>query len=318
MNKRQAAAVTAASVAGTAAASHLLTTYLVKMAVDRQAPGAAGSLARTAIRGSGCSPRFLQELERSAKALHTRPHRRITIKGRDGAVLVGHYFPSPHPKRLVLGMHGWRSSWYSDFGMIAPFLLEEDCSLLLPEQRGQGASGGAYMGLGVLERHDCVRWAHYLAQEDPHLPLYLAGISMGAATVLMSAELTLPGSVRGIVADCGFTSPRDICRHVVNSNLHLSYTLRSAAADRMCKRKNQAGLNGCSAPSALAKSKIPVLFIHGTDDSFVPVRMTFENYKACAGPKYMHIVPGADHGMSYYKDRAGYEQAVKAFWERYD
>jgi pimeloyl-ACP methyl ester carboxylesterase len=317
MNKKVTFSL-AAGVAGTAALSHALTCYLVKMAVDRQMPAAPAGLTRAAIRGSGCTQAFLHRLEKDGKALQAMPHRRLTIKARDGETLVGHFFTCPNPKRLILGMHGWRSSWCGDFGMIAPFLLQEGCCLLLPEQRGQGESGGAFMGLGALERHDCVRWANYLAGLYPHLPLYLAGVSMGAATVLMSTELSLPGTVRGLIGDCGFTSPQAICRHVVRNNLHLSYALRGPVAHKLCKQKNQAGLSGCSAPKALARCRLPVLLIHGSDDRFVPVEMTYENYKACSGPKHLLIVPGADHGMSYYKDPISYEQALKHFFCQYD
>lgn len=310
--------LTAATVAGGAAVSHGLTHYLVNVAVDRKFPNSANRLTRAVIRGSRCDRVFLQALDAGAQVLRNLPHKTISIRGKDGAPLVGHLFAAAKPKRLVLAMHGWRSSWDHDFGMIAPFLLANDCTVLFAEQRGQGGSGGKHMGLGALERYDCVRWAHRLADMGPHLPLYLAGISMGATTVLMSTQLGLPGNTRGIVADCGFTSPQDICRHVVRHNLHLSYGLRAHIAHNLCKQKNQAGLKGCSAPKALAGSSIPVLLIHGTDDSFVPVSMTFDNYKACRGPKHLLIVPGADHGMSYYMEKSGYEKALADFWQRYD
>ena len=145
MNKKVTFSL-AAGVAGTAALSHALTCYLVKMAVDRQMPSTPAGLTRAAIRGSGCTHSFLHKLEQTGKELQAMPHTRVTIKARDGETLVGHFFTCPTPKRLILGMHGWRSSWCSDFGMIAPFLLKEGCCLLLPEQRGQGESGGSFRG----------------------------------------------------------------------------------------------------------------------------------------------------------------------------
>ena len=319
MNKKVAISLTAAAgIAGTAVLSHALTHYLVNMVVDRKMPALPNGLTRAAIRGTGCHPTFLHALEQSGKRLYQQPHTRVTIKAKDGETLVGHLFTCPNPKRLVLGMHGWRSSWCTDFGMVASFLLEEGCCLLLAEQRAQGESGGKYMGMGILERHDCVRWAHYFAQQYPHLPLYLAGVSMGAATVLMSTDLPLPGTVKGIVADCGFTSPQDVCRHVMRKNLHLSYGLRGPVANRLCKRKNQVGLTGCSAPQSLSRCRLPVLLIHGSDDHLVPVEMTYKNYQACRGPRHLLIVPGADHGMSYYMDRESYEAAVRHFFALYD
>ena len=69
---------------------------------------------------------------------------------------------------------------------------------------------------------------------------------------------------------------------------------------------------------ALRKNRVPVLFVHGARDCFVPVTMTYENYNACAGPKELLIVPEADHGMSYYLEPARYREALRSFWNRYD
>ena len=63
---------------------------------------------------------------------------------------------------------------------------------------------------------------------------------------------------------------------------------------------------------------VPVLFVHGTDDHFVPIEMTYENFKACRAPKHLLVVPGAEHGLSYFINKDRYEQAFKDFWERYD
>ena len=92
--------------------------------------------------------------------------------------------------------------------------------------------------------------------------------------------------------------------------------MRARAADRLCRRKNNEGIRSCSTVDALRSTHIPVLLIHGTDDSFVPVSMTYENYKACAGPKELLVVPGADHGMSYFVDRRRYEETLKAFGKK--
>ena len=171
------------------------------------------------------------------------------------------------------------------------------------------------MGFGLLERFDCREWLQWIEQtQGGELPVYLAGVSMGAATVLMAAGLDLPRCVRGIVADCAFTSPEAIWRHVARRNLRLSYDLRSPAIDRICRKKLRMGAGEYSTVEALKESELPVLFIHGTRDHFVPVEMTYENYCACRGPKRLFVVPGADHGMSYLVDRPGYEAAMAEFW----
>ena len=182
----------------------------------------------------------------------------------------------------------------------------------------QGGSGGKCMGFGLLERYDCAEWAQWAAAQDFGLPIYLAGISMGATTVLMAAGLELPDRVHGIMADCGFTSPQDIWRHVAKKNLHIPYYLLRRPIDRMCRRKIGCGPGDDSTVTALQKNTKPVLLIHGTDDSFVPMEMTLQNYRACKAPCRLLIVSGAEHGVSYLVDREGYEAAVKEFWQEFD
>ena len=130
----------------------------------------------------------------------------------------------------------------------------------------------------------------------------------------MASCLELPHCVRGIIADCGFTSPDAIWRHVVKHNLHLSYKLRRAIADSICRRKLGVSPSSFTTTEALKHARLPVLFIHGSDDSFVPVEMTFENYKACVSEKRLLIVPGAGHAMSFYVEPESYKRAVRDFW----
>ena len=141
---------------------------------------------------------------------------------------------------------------------------------------------------------------------------------MGATTSLMTAGLELPNNVKGIIADCGFTSPHEIWKHVTANNLHISYNrINSMFADRMSKQKINMGTKDYSTVDAMKECKVPILFIHGSDDKFVPVEMTYENYKVCASEKRLLIVPGAEHGMSYIIDRNAYEDAVIKFWSDY-
>lgn len=104
----------------------------------------------------------------------------------------------------------------------------------------------------------------------------------------------------------------------MQGSLHMPYDLYGAAVNDLCRRKIHLGANEYSAVKAMEKCTVPVLFIHGTDDHFVPVEMTYENYKACAAPKRLFVVPGADHGMSYYMDKTGYEKVLREFWEEND
>ena len=198
--------------------------------------------------------------------------------------------------------------------------MESEAKDLGVEQRAHNNSDGDYLGFGLLERYDCRDWISWVNDKlgSEVLPIYLCGVSMGATSVLMASGLDLPVNVHGIIADCGFTSPHDIWVHVAKNNLRISSKMRSSVADRICKEKINVGSKSYSTIDALKATKIPVLFIHGSDDHFVPVRMTYENYKACVSPKRLLIVPGAEHGLSYCVDKEQYEAAVYRFWEEFD
>ena len=302
-------------LAAVSAASFALTRELVSVAVDREYDRPVMEKARRKFARENAL--FVAHMDRMALKLRRAPTETVRITAGDGAQLVGHWYPCEDARRIVIAMHGWRSRWDQSFGLVADFLRKSGCSVLYAEQRCHGQSGGEYMGLGALERYDCQSWAAWAAAKS-RLPIYLAGVSMGATTVLMAAGLPLPAQVKGVIADCGFTSPEAIGKFVVQHNLHLSYAHRAAVADALCRRKNQVGLRGASSVEALKKSRLPVLLIHGAEDSIVPVTMSYENYRACAGPKELLIVPGADHGMSYFVDKSRYENALKRFWEQYD
>lgn len=313
--------IAAAGAAAVGAVSFAMTKSMVEVALDREVPKNLKSDDKAKKQLTGCQTdkALLDELAAASEKLRACDLETVEIVSHDGEKLIGHWRPCEKPERIILAMHGWRSSWAKDFGIIADFWYESNCSVLYAEQRGQGESGGDHMGFGMIERYDCLDWLDWIGENcDSDLPVYLGGVSMGAATVLMATGLELPSNVRGIVADCGYTSAHAIWKHVAENNLHMSYGIRGTIASDLCKKKINMGSNDYSTIEALRKNKIPVLFIHGTDDHFVPVEMTYENHKACAAPKKLFVVPGADHGMSYLVDKDGYEKAVKDFWREND
>ncbi len=288
--------------------------YLMKLALDREGPRNMEKEKEKMLSDGDFSKAF-KILEAAGQKLARCDTEEVEITAHDGITLAGHWYSPKSPKRVIVAMHGWRSSWSQDFGLIAPFWHENDCAVLYAEQRGQGNSGGKYMGFGLLERHDCLDWIDFVNERTfGTLTIYLGGISMGATTVLMAGGFELPENVLGIVADCAFTSPHAIWKHVVESNFHLPFGVYRLAADDLCKRKINVAANSYSTMEALSNCKVPVLFIHGTDDTFVPIEMTYENYKVCQAPKKLLAVPGAEHGMSYLVDEKSYQKAVTEFW----
>ena len=291
--------------------------FLMNVAFSREEPKPITRVKRM-ISASEKHHDVVLDLETAAKKLEEEGGcEEIRITSRDGLELVAHYRRCPSPKRIIIAMHGWRASWSRDFGTVAGEWYDGGCDVVFCEQRGQNNSGGENMSFGILEREDCLEWVKWAIDNIPgELPIYLAGVSMGASTVLMATGLDLPDRVHGVLADCGFTSPDAIWKHVMQDNLHMFYD--SALYKQLCKQRIGVDPGEYSTTDILSRNNIPVFFAHGTDDSFVPVSMTYENYKACRAPKRLFIVPGAEHGLSHYVDPEGYRRALFDFFAEFD
>ena len=305
------------AIAALGAAYAAMVKFLMNVAFSREEPKPVTRVKRM-ISASEKHHDVVLDLETAAKKLEEEGGcEEIKITSRDGIDLVAHYRRCPSPKRIIIAMHGWRASWSRDFGTVADEWYEGGCDVVYCEQRGQNNSGGENMSFGILEREDCLEWVRWAIGSIPgELPIYLAGVSMGASTVLMATGLDLPDRVHGVLADCGFTSPDAIWKHVMQDNLHMFYD--SALYKQLCKQRIGVDPGEYSTTDILSRNNIPVFFAHGTDDSFVPVSMTYENYKACRAPKRLFIVPGAEHGLSHYVDPEGYHRALFDFFAEFD
>lgn len=291
---------------------------LMTIALDRKIPNELESIMNK-VSGSSDTSECEEATKKAIERLEKTTYQPVEIISFDGLKLKGYWIKNPSARRVIIAVHGWRSSWKKDFGLIFDFLRDNDCSVLCIDQRGQGQSEGNYMGFGMTEKYDCLRWCRWVDEEVEHkLPIYLYGVSMGSASVLMTAGCVLPEQVKGIIADCGFTSPYAIWKHVTEKNLHLPYGIFEKSVNNICREKIKLLPAGSSTVDAMKKCKVPVLFIHGTEDKFVPIEMTYENYKACNAPKYLLTVPGAGHAMSYFIEAERYENKLKEFWNRYD
>lgn len=298
-------ALTAAGV------SEGITELLVREAMDRNEPGMMRAAKhRLAGKKPAVSPKAIP-----LNTLEPGTVEQISVTTEDGIKLAGHWYPCEKPERVILAMHGWRSSWDKDFGGIAGYLHERGCNVLFAEQRSMGESGGKYIGFGMLERYDCLKWIQWITDRaGSDLPIYLYGISMGATSVMMASALELPENVRGIIADCGFTSADDIWKHVCTRNLHVPYRKRAKRISYKCQKRIGYGSGDETTVRALKNCHTPILFIHGDEDTFVPISMTCRNFAAAAGPKRMVTFAGAGHGESYRSDPEKYQQTLSDFW----
>ena len=129
----------------------------------------------------------------------------------------------------------------------------------------------------------------------------------------MASGMELPPQVKGIISDCGFTSPKEVFTHVLKTMYHLPSFPLMQGANLVNRKLAGYGMDECNASREVTKAKVPILFIHGEKDTFVPVWMCRKMYESCASKKKMLIVEGAAHGESYYKNTKQYEQALDEF-----
>lgn len=235
----------------------------------------------------------------------------------DGTKLHARYLKCSEPKRILLCAHGYRSSADSDFAGIAPWLHEQQCDLLLIDERGCGKSGGSYIAFGAKEYQDILDWVRWLEHRNTaRLPIYLYGISMGASAVMKAASVTLPPDVRGMIADCGFASLRDVCRDVARKWYRLPPKMADIL-DLECRRQGGYALEDAAPERTLGDCRIPALFIHGTADDYVAPEHAARNYAACGSPKKRIIwIENAPHACSFFEDPEKYHEAVSALFRQ--
>ena len=243
-----------------------------------------------------------------------QPHEDVWIESEDGLKLHGTWFPVGDKKKTVICFHGYTSQGMNDYIGLSGYYLKHGYSMLLVDERAHGQSEGEYIGFGCLDRKDAMGWLDWVLEEcGEDVQILLHGTSMGGSTVLMASGLELPPQVKGIVSDCAFTSPKDVFTHVLHTMYHLPAFPMIQIVDRVNKKKAGYGLDECNAAREVQKATVPILFIHGESDTFVPTRMCKEIYDNCASTKQILTVPGAAHAESYYKDTAAYEQALDSF-----
>lgn len=247
--------------------------------------------------------------------LKTQPYEKKSIVSFDGLKLNAIYIPAEiESKQTVILIHGYRGSGIKDFACILPYYHRLGFNILLPDQRAHGDSEGKYITYGTFERFDCRDWVKFYNKTyGDDRDVFLHGLSLGCSTVLMAADTGLPANVRGIIADCGFTSAWDIFSHVIKLWFHLPRYPFIPLISFVSKRITGFGFRDASALEAMKRNKIPMLFFHGKNDNFVPLRMGVENYEACQAEKKMVIIENARHAESYINGTELFEAELKLF-----
>lgn len=261
---------------------------------------------------------FAREIAVGKRFLYGIRPRVYSITSYDGLKLKARFIPTESMRAIVILVHGFRSNPVHDFAGVVQDFNSMGIACLLPDQRATGESEGKYICYGRKEKYDIRDWARLMDREYNGVPVILDGVSMGATTVLLASGLKLPENVKGIIADCGFTTAGEMFEKVLKDTFKLPkfpffYTSRICA-------KLFLDFDFYDEPTekALENNRLPILFAHGKRDTFVPYGMSVRNYR-CAR-RYCHSimfsVEEADHGLSYLVDKEGYTEKLGIFFDR--
>lgn len=234
------------------------------------------------------------------------PFEQVFIQSHDGKKLTARFYFTEKDAPVGICFHGYRGTALREFCGGGMMCLNQGMNVLLVDQRSAGKSEGHTITFGVKERYDVLSWIDYAKERcGKDCNILLFGVSMGSATILMSTGLPLPENVKGIIADCPYSTPKEIISTVC-TQLKLppkpTYFLIQLGALIYGHFKPWEG----NTVEAVKNMRIPTLIIHGEDDRFVPCQMS--RRIAEANPMYITLetFPGAGHGVSYMTNKERY------------
>ena len=241
-----------------------------------------------------------------------KPFDEISIISDDGLTLRADMLRGSGTGKTVIFFHGYKSEPACDFAAMYDFYKSLGCDLIYVHMRAHGKSDGTYIGFGALDRYDVVQWTNKAAELFPDNDIYLHGMSMGAASILQSADLDLNKNVRGVIADCGYSDLDTVFRNLVGKLYHLP-TMFVDVFEYVNLLKAGYGFKEASSVRSVSVTEIPLLYICGDCDRYVPKDMALEIFNACKSEKKLLLVPGAGHAASYMCAKDEYEALVREF-----
>ena len=226
------------------------------------------------------------------------------------------YVVTQNSNKWAIVVHGYggsgklmsdKSKYFYDMGY----------NVLIPDLRGHGKSEGNYIGMGWKDRLDIISWINFIIKENPNAEIVLHGTSMGAATVLMTSGENLPSNVKAIVADCAYTSAWDEFSYQLETYLKVPSSYILNVTNMVTKLKAGYSLKEASALESVKKATVPILFIHGDKDKFVPYSMMDKLYDATSSPKEKLTIDGGEHANSDLVSPFLYWLTVEDFLNQY-
>ena len=255
---------------------------------------------------------FKELMRKGIDYIKSQSHIWVYITSFDGLKLAARYYENNTDKTIIL-FHGYRSSATRDFSTAVKMYMDFGFNVLLCDQRSHGKSEGKFITFGVKESKDVISWVNFIKEKYNTEKIILGGMSMGATTVLLAVAHNLPHSVKGIIADCGFSSPAEIINIVAKRYFKINAKYLLPIMNVVCLFFGKFSIYKSNTVNALKKSSIPILFVHGDSDTFVPCEMSIKAYEITKEHAKLLLINGADHGISYFIDTITVESELNDF-----
>lgn len=264
---------------------------------------------------------FDEQITEGRHFVRNHPDRQdMFIDSIDQLKLHASYIPaSTNSHKYAIIIHGIWDNHESN-GIYAKHYLEDGINCLLPDLRGFGKSEGKYIGYGLDDRLDILEWIYWIIKRDPEAKILLHGMSMGAATTLMTTGEHLPENVKAAIADSAYATLREQFAATYKSfkGSFIPTPIALALSRIIIYLRAGYDINDASPIKAVAKSETPTLFIHGDDDSFIDPHMCSRLYEAASCPKQYCMILGAGHIEGVVKDPDNYWGKIASFLAKTD
>ena len=241
----------------------------------------------------------------------------LEMKSKDKLLLKANFYEQDKSEYLAVICHGYGAD-FREMSSYAKYFYDRGFSLLLPEARGHGLSQGKIIGMGWPERKDIKKWIDLMVKKNPNYKIVLFGLSMGSSTVCMTVGENLASNVKCAISDCGYANAYEQFKYVSSLFKVFHPNLVMKMYNGFLREVFRINLHDFDAAKQLKKTNIPMLFIHGEKDEFVPYKNLDILYNACASNcKEKYSVAGAKHAMSYATNVEEYINRLNKFLDKY-
>ena len=239
----------------------------------------------------------------------------LNIVSHEGLKLRG-FFLDRNSDKVAIIVHGYRCD-YREMSSYAKMFFNMGYSILVTENRGHG-KGEGFIGMGFLDKDDILSWINILVEKNPKYKIVLFGLSMGGSAVCLTAGEPLPQNVKCIISDCAFENVYKQIEYVFNKNHGKIKNVILKNFNTYMTRAYDFNLLSADCSVALKKSNIPVMIIHGKSDTYVPVQNALNlEEKIPTFRKYVYLVEGAGHALSYAQNPRKYETKLREFLKQW-